>query len=117
MDPNKIEQLRLRLGKDSDIGIHGILDSQAARYYEEENDKDYADIRPPFFRDVDRIVHSKNENNVNPHTRLICIVQVPVTVALIVILKVNGCVFAGDTNRQVFMKTPFNACSRYIGAL
>ena len=59
MDPNKIEQLRLRLGKDSDIGIHGILDSQAARYYEEENDKDYADIRPPFFRDVDRIVHSK----------------------------------------------------------
>ena len=59
MDPNKIEQLRLRLGKDSDIGIHGILDSQAVRYYEEEDDKGYRDIRPPFFRDVDRIVHSK----------------------------------------------------------
>jgi dGTPase len=59
MDPNKIEQLRLRLGRESDIGIHGILDSQAIRYYDEENDKDYEDIRPPFFRDVDRIVHSK----------------------------------------------------------
>jgi len=59
MDPNKIEQLRLRLGRESDIGIHGILDSQAVRYYDEENDKDYEDIRPPFFRDVDRIVHSK----------------------------------------------------------
>ena len=59
MDSNKIEQLRLRLRKDSDIGIHGILDSQAVRYYLEEDDKDYKDIRPPFFRDVDRIVHSK----------------------------------------------------------
>ncbi len=58
MDPNKIKQLRLRLGKNGDIGIHGILDSQAVRYYEEEDDKDYI-IRPPFFRDVDRIVHSK----------------------------------------------------------
>ncbi|MFX1339262.1 MAG: deoxyguanosinetriphosphate triphosphohydrolase family protein [Promethearchaeota archaeon] len=59
MDPKKIEQLRLRLRKDSDIGIHGILNSQAVRYHEEENDKDYSDIRPPFFRDADRIVHSK----------------------------------------------------------
>ncbi|MFX1394093.1 MAG: deoxyguanosinetriphosphate triphosphohydrolase family protein [Promethearchaeota archaeon] len=60
MDPNRIEQLRLRLRKDSDIGIHGILDSQAIRYYnEEEDDKNYSDIRSPFFRDVDRIVHSK----------------------------------------------------------
>ncbi len=60
MDHNKIEQLRLRLRKDSDIGIHGILDSQAVRYYEEkEEDKNYIDIRSPFFRDVDRIVHSK----------------------------------------------------------
>ncbi|NVM20069.1 MAG: HD domain-containing protein, partial [Candidatus Lokiarchaeota archaeon] len=57
---NKIEQLRLRLRRDSDIGIHGILDSQAVRYYEEkEDDKNYIDIRSPFFRDVDRIVHSK----------------------------------------------------------
>jgi len=60
MDHNKIEQLRLRLRRDSDIGIHGILDSQAVRYYEEiEDDKNYIDIRSPFFRDVDRIVHSK----------------------------------------------------------
>ena len=60
MDPNRIEQLRLRLRKDSDIGIHGILDSQAVRYYKEEVDnKNYSDIRSPFFRDVDRIVHSK----------------------------------------------------------
>ncbi|TFF99460.1 MAG: dNTP triphosphohydrolase [Promethearchaeota archaeon] len=60
MDHNKIEQLRLRLRRDSDIGIHGILDSQAVRYYEEkEEDKNYIDIRSPFFRDVDRIVHSK----------------------------------------------------------
>ena len=55
MDFNKIEQLRLRLGKDSDIGIHGILDSQAIRYYEEEDDKDYSDIRPPFFRDAEKL--------------------------------------------------------------
>jgi len=41
--------------KDSDIGILGILDSQAVRYYEENEE---GDIRPPFFRDVDRIVHS-----------------------------------------------------------
>ncbi|TFG05957.1 MAG: HD domain-containing protein, partial [Promethearchaeota archaeon] len=59
MDNKKIEQLRLRLRRDSEIGIHGILDSQAVRYYEEEDKKDYKDIRPPFFRDVDRIVHSK----------------------------------------------------------
>ncbi len=56
MDPNKIEQLRLRLIKDSNIGIHGILDSQATRYYQDDDD---GDLRPPFFRDVDRIVHSK----------------------------------------------------------
>lgn len=58
MDIDKINQLRLRLRRDSDIGIHGILDSQAVRYYKEENEKGYNDIRPPFFRDVDRIVHS-----------------------------------------------------------
>lgn len=59
MDLKKIEQLKLRLRQDTDIGIHGILDSQAIRYYEDEDDKGYEDIRPPFFRDVDRIVHSK----------------------------------------------------------
>ena len=59
MDHNKIEQLRLRLRRDSDIGIHGILDSQAVRYYDEQDEKDYNDIRSPFFRDADRIVHSK----------------------------------------------------------
>ncbi|MFX1257127.1 MAG: deoxyguanosinetriphosphate triphosphohydrolase family protein [Promethearchaeota archaeon] len=59
MDLTKIEQLRKYLRKDSDLGIHGILDSQAVRFYDEQNDKTYQDIRPPFFRDADRIVHSK----------------------------------------------------------
>jgi len=59
MDLNKIEQLRLRLRRDTDIGVHGILDSEAIRYKEDDDDKGYNDIRPPFFRDVDRIVHSK----------------------------------------------------------
>ena len=59
MDPNKIEILRSRLRRDSDIGLHGIKDSAALRFYEDEDDKCYNDIRPPFFRDVDRIVHSK----------------------------------------------------------
>ncbi len=59
MDPNKIEILRSRLRRDGDIGIHGIKDSDALRFYEAEDDKGYNDIRPPFFRDVDRIVHSK----------------------------------------------------------
>ena len=59
MDPKRIEELRLRMRKDTDIGVLGILDSLATRYYEEEDDKEYNDIRPPFFRDVDRIVHSK----------------------------------------------------------
>lgn len=60
MDLNRIEQLRVRLRRESEIGVHGTLDSEAKRYYEEkEDDKLYQDIRPPFFRDVDRIVHSK----------------------------------------------------------
>jgi dGTPase len=58
MDSEKIEELKLRMRKDTDVGIHGILDSQAIRYYDEEDDNNN-DIRPPFFRDVDRIVHSK----------------------------------------------------------
>ncbi|MFX1597292.1 MAG: deoxyguanosinetriphosphate triphosphohydrolase family protein [Promethearchaeota archaeon] len=53
MDKRTIELLQQRMKRD--IGIYGILDSEAIRYYEEETD----DIRPPFFRDVDRIVHSK----------------------------------------------------------
>ena len=56
MNPKKIEELQLRMRKDSDIGILGILDSQALRYYREKED---GDIRPPFFRDVDRIVHAR----------------------------------------------------------
>lgn len=60
MTTERIERLRTRMRKDIDIGIHGISDSQAIRYHEEkEEGKDYKDIRPPFFRDVDRIVHSK----------------------------------------------------------
>ena len=59
MDLKRIDQLRLRLRQDTDIGVHGILDPQAIRYHEDEDYKGYADIRPPFFRDVDRIVHSK----------------------------------------------------------
>ncbi|MFX1320076.1 MAG: deoxyguanosinetriphosphate triphosphohydrolase family protein [Promethearchaeota archaeon] len=55
MDPKTIEQLGNRMKRDVNVGIHGILDSEATRYYEEES----KDIRPPFFRDVDRIVHSK----------------------------------------------------------
>src|SRR5665648_108266 len=44
--------------RDSDIGSLAISDSQAVRYYEEDEES-AIDIRPPFFRDVDRIVHSK----------------------------------------------------------
>ncbi|MBD3256587.1 MAG: HD domain-containing protein [Candidatus Lokiarchaeota archaeon] len=58
MNSKMIEQLKLRLRRDTDIGVHGILDSDATRYYGED-EKNYNDIRPPFFRDVDRIVHSK----------------------------------------------------------
>ncbi|MFX0033830.1 MAG: deoxyguanosinetriphosphate triphosphohydrolase family protein [Candidatus Hodarchaeota archaeon] len=58
MDSEKIEELKLRMRKDTEVGIQGILDSQAVRYYD-ENDDGNDDIRPPFFRDVDRIVHSK----------------------------------------------------------
>ena len=44
--------------RDSDIGDKAISDSQAIRYYEEDEESQI-DIRPAFFRDVDRIVHSK----------------------------------------------------------
>jgi len=55
MDKRIIEQLQTRMKRDVNVGIHGILDSEAIRFYEEESE----DIRPPFFRDVDRIVHSR----------------------------------------------------------
>ena len=44
--------------RDSDIGDKAISDSEAVRYYEEDEESDI-DIRPAFFRDGDRIVHSK----------------------------------------------------------
>ncbi|MFX1278845.1 MAG: deoxyguanosinetriphosphate triphosphohydrolase family protein [Promethearchaeota archaeon] len=53
MDKKTIEHLQTRMMRD--VGIHGVLDAEATRYYEDESE----DIRPPFFRDVDRIVHSK----------------------------------------------------------
>ncbi|MFX1396470.1 MAG: deoxyguanosinetriphosphate triphosphohydrolase family protein [Promethearchaeota archaeon] len=60
MDYQKIETLRRSLRRDKEVGIHGIKDSDAVRFYEEKDDLNgYTDIRPPFFRDVDRIVHSK----------------------------------------------------------
>jgi len=55
MDKRTIDLLQTRCRRDVNVGIHGILDSEATRYYKEESEE----IRPPFFRDVDRIVHSK----------------------------------------------------------
>ncbi|MFW9973495.1 MAG: deoxyguanosinetriphosphate triphosphohydrolase family protein [Candidatus Odinarchaeota archaeon] len=55
MDKKIIDLLQTRMKRDVNVGIHGILDSEATRYYNEES----KEIRPPFFRDVDRIVHSK----------------------------------------------------------
>ena len=60
IDPTKIELFSLRMRRDANIGENGILDADAVRAHkEEEENKNYRDIRPPFFRDVDRIVHSK----------------------------------------------------------
>lgn len=58
MDKKTIDLLRARMRWDDNIGPLGILDSEAIRYTLEDNE-DSEDIRPPFFRDVDRIVHSK----------------------------------------------------------
>ena len=55
MDKRTIDLLQTRMKRDVNVGIHGILDSEANRYYKEQGEE----IRPPFFRDVDRIVHSK----------------------------------------------------------
>ena len=54
MDKKTIELLQTRMSRDVRENF-GILDSEAIRYYEQESEE----IRPPFFRDVDRIVHSK----------------------------------------------------------
>ncbi|MFX0012645.1 MAG: deoxyguanosinetriphosphate triphosphohydrolase family protein [Candidatus Hermodarchaeota archaeon] len=58
MDPDILKIFRLHMRKDSDIGPKAISDSDAIRYYEEDEESEF-DIRPAFFRDVDRIVHSK----------------------------------------------------------
>jgi dGTPase len=55
MDKKTTEHLSSRMRRDANVGIHGILDTEATRYYKDESE----DIRPPFFRDVDKIVHSK----------------------------------------------------------
>ena len=56
MDRSRVQKFKELLSNDLLIGPKGIHNSQASRYYD-ENDS-YEDIRPPFFRDVDRIVHS-----------------------------------------------------------
>jgi dGTPase len=58
VDPKNLKIYTLHMRRDSDIGDKAISDSQAVRYYEED-DESNLDIRPSFFRDVDRIVHSK----------------------------------------------------------
>jgi len=58
VDPKNLKIYRLHMRRDSDIGVKAISDSQAIRYYKEDEESDI-DIRPAFFRDVDRIVHSK----------------------------------------------------------
>ncbi|MHA1472802.1 MAG: deoxyguanosinetriphosphate triphosphohydrolase family protein [Promethearchaeota archaeon] len=58
MDPKNLKIYTLHMRRDSDIGDKAISDSQAIRYYEEDEESKI-DIRPAFFRDVDRIVHSK----------------------------------------------------------
>ena len=58
VDPKNLKIYTLHMRRDSDIGDKAISDSQAIRYYEEDDESDI-DIRPAFFRDVDRIVHSK----------------------------------------------------------
>jgi len=50
-----IDEVRTRLSRDKEIGPRGIRDIEAQRLYSEDD----LDIRPFFFRDVDRIVHSK----------------------------------------------------------
>ena len=56
MNDDQAQKFRALLSNDHLIGSKGIQNNQAIRYYDEH--EDYPDIRPPFFRDVDRIVHS-----------------------------------------------------------
>ena len=56
LDDNQAQKFRQLLSNDHLIGTKGIRNNQATRYYDEH--ETYQDIRPPFFRDVDRIVHS-----------------------------------------------------------
>ena len=56
MDPKRVQEFKQLLSNDHLIGPNGIHNSQASRFYDEHDS--YEDIRPPFFRDVDRIVHS-----------------------------------------------------------
>lgn len=56
MEPNRVQKFRQLLSNDDLVGPKGIQNGQATRYYDEH--EPYTDIRPPFFRDVDRIVHS-----------------------------------------------------------
>jgi len=58
VDPKNFKIYTLHMRRDSDIGDLAISDSQAVRFYEEDEESDI-DIRPAFFRDGDRIVHSK----------------------------------------------------------
>ena len=58
LDPKNLKIYTLHMRRDSDIGDLAISDSQATRYYEEDDESEI-DIRPAFYRDVDRIVHSK----------------------------------------------------------
>jgi dGTPase len=58
VDPKNLKIYTLHMRRDSDIGDKAISDSQAVRFYEEDEESNI-DIRPAFFRDVDRIVHSK----------------------------------------------------------
>lgn len=57
MKPDDLKIYLLHMRKDSDIGNRAISDSDAIRYREEDQESEF-DIRPSFFRDVDRIVHS-----------------------------------------------------------
>ncbi len=58
MTPDNIKQLKDLFQTEYGLGELGISDSAAIRYYQ-ESEKDRRDIRTPFFRDTDRIIHSK----------------------------------------------------------
>jgi dGTPase len=59
LDKKRLNKFRKRLERDPNIGKRGTHNAEASRYFPEKDKKEYKDIRPPFFRDVDRIVHSK----------------------------------------------------------